>query len=227
MNATTNSAATASATASAITLAKVPADYKLQPNEAFLTMGRVNKNAPARPYYHTTVKGLEAGMPAAPVTALPEMQASITKLWNAVILELLKEKASNLPAGATGAFSLNAADVHSFIADSGNRERATISGDELDAFASSYAFTALALVHNWSAAQVARVAVALRQYAAPAHRKPQADASILLTRLEALPSLLTADDTMLDADILRVYQWLAIKLSRDASQQDANLADSI
>lgn len=211
----------------AITINKVPADYKLTANEAFLTQGRVNKNAPTRPYYHTTVKGLEAGTPPAPATALPEMQQSITKLWSAVIIELLKEKAGNLVPGATIYVTLTANDVHSFITDMGSRERAVISGDELDAFSSSYAFMALAAVHNWTPQQVARVSVALRQYAAPAHRKPQADAGILASRLEPLATLLTGDDSALDADILRVAQWLATKLSRDAAQADANLADSI
>ena len=214
-------------TTNSITINKVPADYKLLSNESFLTQGRVNKNAPTRPYYHTTVKGLELAAPAAPVTALPEMQASITKLWSACIIELLKEKAGTLSAGASISLTLTAADIHTFISDMGNRERAVISGDELDAFTSSYAFLALAAVHSWNAAQVARVAVALRQYAAPAHRKPQADASILAARLAPLTTLLTGDDSALDADIQRISQWLVVKLGRDAAQADANLADSI
>ena len=209
-----------------IIVTKVPADYKLLAAEAFLTSGRVNKNFPSRPYYHTTVTGLET-MPVAPVTALPEMQASITKLWGACVIELLKEKAGALTPGASITIALTATDVHSFITDMGNRERAVISGDELDAFTSSYAFLALAAVHGWTAAQVARVSVALRQYAAPAHRKPQADASILAARLAPLGTLLTGDDSALDADIQRVSQWLVVKLGRDAAQADANLASSI
>jgi len=214
-------------TTSLIQLEKVAADYKLTPGESFLTQGRINKQHPTRPYYHTVMRATAAAMPAAPATQQPAHQPAIAKLWNAATLELLKEKAAALAAGAKTSISLSTADILAFIADIGNRERATISGEELEAFAASYAFGALAQVYGWNQQQIARVTQSLKQYAAPAHRKPQADASILLQRLEALPSLLTGDDSALDADLQRVYSWLETKLQRDAATADTNLADSI
>jgi hypothetical protein len=219
-NATTNN--------TTVQLQVVAADYKLGENEQFLIRGRKNSQQPAKPYYHTILKATAVSMPPLPLMeTAATTRAAMSKLWAIATMDFLKEKAAGLDAGATISLALTAADVLSFIADIGNRERATISGEELDAFTSSYAFTATGLVHNWNASQVARVATALRQYAAPAHRKPVADATILLARLEALPSLLTGDDSALDADIIRVFQWLAAKLKRDTEQQAANLADSI
>lgn len=215
-------------TAAQITLEVVAADYKLQGNETFLIRGRKNNAQPAKPYFHTILKATAAAMPPLPVmeTAAP-VRAAMSKLWNLATMDYLKEKAASMDAGSTITLTLQATDVLTFIADIGNRERATISGEELDAFTASYAFAATGLVHNWNASQVARVATALRQYAAPAHRKPVSDASILLARLEAFPALLTGDDSALDADLLRVFGWLTAKLKRDTEQQAANLADSI
>jgi hypothetical protein len=210
-----------------IKLTKQAADYKLQAGEEFLTQGRINKAFPNRPYYHCVMQGIASGMPAAPATVIPSEQAAVTKLWNAVVIELLKDRAANLDAGASLTLELATKDVLTFIAELGNRERAAISGEELDSYTSSYAFAALAQVYGWTAVQVARVSVALRQYAAPAHKKPQADAAVLLARLEAHPSLLTGDDHEIDADITRIHGWLTAKLQRDSVATAANLADSI
>lgn len=225
MNATTNNATTQNS----ITLEVVAADYKLQgTSEQFLIRGRKNNAQPQKPYFHTIMKATAAAMPALPVmeTSAPT-RAAMSKLWQLATVDLLKEKAAGMDAGSTINLQLTATDVLAFITDIGNRERATISGEELDAFTASYAFAATGLVHNWNASQVARVATALRQYAAPAHRKPVSDASILLARMEAFPSLLTGDDSAFDADLMRVFGWLTAKLKRDAEQQAANLADSI
>lgn len=209
-----------------ITIEKVAADYKLLPNETFLTQGRKNAQHPNRPYYHTVMRAAATALPA-----LPELDAislpAIRKLWEAATLEFLKDKAAPMDAGSKLQLVTSAKDVLTFIMEAGNRERTVISGEELDEFAASYAFKALALVHGWTAAQVARVAVALRQYAAPAHKKPQGDAKLLLARLEALPSLLTGDDAALDADILRVNAWLTAKLKRDADAAESSLIDAI
>ena len=210
-----------------IKLTKQAADYKLQAGEEFLTQGRINKAFPNRPYYHCVMQGFASSYPAAPATVNPAEQAAISKLWNAIGLELLKDRAQQLDAGASLTIELTTAQVLTFIAELGNRERAAMSGEELDSYTGSYAFAALAQVYGWTAAQVARVAVALRQYAAPAHKKPQADATVLLARLEALPSLLTGDDSELDADIARIHGWLVAKLQRDSVAAAANLADSI
>lgn len=219
-----NNAAIASA--GIIALEKVAADYKLLPTESFLTHGRKNAQHPNRPYYHTVLRAPVSSMPA-----LPELDAAtlpaFRKLWEAATLELLKEKAAPMEAGSKVQLAITATDITTFILEMGNRERQVISGEEFDEFAASYAFTATALVHNWTPAQVAKVAVALRQYAAPGHRKQQADASILQTRLSVLPSILTGDDTAMDADILRIYNWLTAKLNRDIAAVSTSLIDSI
>lgn len=212
-----------------IKLEKVAADYKLQPSQLFLLQGRVNKKFPLRPYFHVirSNQELAATMPEELQQLPAAIRAAIAKLWSLAIIELLKDKAATLTPGASITTSINAATILTYIEELGNRERSAISGEELDEFTSSYAMEALTSVYNWNATQQAKVHTALRQYAAPAHRKQQKDAAVLLARLEALPSLLLGDDAEEDATITTIYQWLHSKLTRDAIAQAVDLSESI
>lgn len=216
-------------TTATVKLNKVAADYKLQPNESFLLQGRINKAFPLRPYYHVTMRGDVSNiLDATSLNSAPVPLASaLTKLFNNAVLELLKDKAAILDAGSSIETNITEADVVTFITELGNRERTAISGEELIDFATSYAMKALAQVHGWTQAQQDRVAMSLRAYAAPAHKKPVSDAEILLARLEPLPSLLTGEDAAVDDTIASIYKWLTAKLTRDAAATTANLADSI
>ena len=222
MTTATNQNAT---TANAITLNKVAADYKLQAGEAFLLQGRINKAQPAKPYYHVTrtAADLAATLPA----DLNSIRAAISKLWGMATVELLKDKAAALTPGATATISLTTTDILLYIADIGSNRREAISGEELDEFCASDSFTALAAVHNWSPVAVAKVSTALRQYAAPAHRKNPADAKVLSLRLATFPELLTGEDSEEDAKLTTIFNWLMVKLTRDVEQQVTNLADAI
>ena len=224
-NAIENTAAAAAAAAT-ITLHKVPADYKLAAGEAFLLQGRINKAKPAKPYYHVTMKGSLPIMPTAEESTAA-LVAALAKLWQLATLDLLKEKASAMDAGATITTYATASDIVTFITELGSRERNAVSGEDVIAFADSYAFQALAQVHAWTPAQVERVTVALRAYCAPAHKKPQADAAVLLNRLQPLATLLTGEDAAEDAAITAVFDWLAAKLKRDSVAEAVNLAEAI
>jgi len=220
MNAITNQ--TNSAT---IQLTKQPADYKLKAGEAFLLQGRINKAQPLKPYYHVTrtASDLAATMPA----DLNICRAALAKLWAMAMVELLKDKAATLTPGASATISLTTTDMLLYIADIGSNQRTAISGEELDEFTSSDSFTALAAVHNWSAVAIAKVSTALRQYAAPAHRKNPADAEVLKRRLATFPELLTGEDSAEDAKLLTIHAWLMTKLERDSTQQVTSLVDAI
>ena len=228
--ASTNTHSNTNSSNSSITLTRVSADHKLNTatGESFLLQGRADSKNPARPYYHTTMQATALPKLDAASFADTRTQSALSKLFDAAVLEALKAKGAGMQPGSSITLAtFTTSDVLTYIEELGNRERIVISGEELDEFCASYAMQATALVHNWAAKQQAIVAVALRQYAAPAHKKAQKDASVLLSRLEALPTLLTGEDTALDASILRIYHWLHAKLMRDAVAEAADLSASI
>lgn len=216
-----------------VTLTRVSADYKLDATkkEFFLVQGRKHPKHKDRAYFHTVAQTPADSLPVLtlPADTNAALRIALTKLWDAATLEHLKNKAAPMDAGVLIELTVTQADICQYIADIGNRERVAISGDELQGYADSYAFKAVAEVHGWTAQQVARVAAALKQYAAPAHKKPVADATVLLTRLHPiLTTLLTGEEEELDADILRIHEWLVAKLQRDVNAAPAvNLSEAI
>lgn len=213
------------ASGASIKLTKVAADYKLQSGEVFLAQGRVNKKFPARPYYHytRTASDLAATLPS----DLSTCRTAIAKLWSIAAIDLLKDKSASLTPGASITLNLTTTDLLLYIADIGLNKREAISGEELDEFCSTDTFMALAEVHSWSPVAIAKVSAALRQYAAPAHRKSPADATVLSIRLADMLSLLTGEDAEQDAQTTTIHTWLMTKLLRDKEQLTVNLVDSI
>lgn len=222
---------TATATAletTAITLTKVQADYKLQSGESYLVQGR--EKIKGAPYFHTVQRGNVNPVIAEFITSNLQSTSSaatiaaITAAIGHFTSELLKDKAAQLATvNSTITINLTANDIIEYLNSLGTRTRTAMSGADIDAFNSSKAMAALAEIHNWTAAQLARVAVSLRAYAAPTFKHSPANAETLLSRLEPMVELLA--ETKEDAE---VYHWLCIKLRRDANINAAvDLADSI
>ena len=220
----------------AIKLTKVAADYKLQTGEQFIQQGRTNKAFPNRPYFHTVASGKFPTMPTIQAMLGTDqneaaLTTALTKLWDAAVIELLKDKATVLDAGATITLvDYNQADVIKGIMELGNRERAAISGDEIEAFATTNSFKALAMVHAWTEAQQAMVIATIKKYAAPAFKLPEASAKVLATRFEPLTAELVqeAESASGEAEtVLTVLKWLTTKLQRDIAATTTDLASAI
>jgi len=220
-------------TTNSIKLQKVAADYKLQAGEQFIQQGRTNKAFPNRPYFHTVASGKMPAFPAVTsfTTAEPGLIGAVEKLWDSAVIELLKDKAAALDAGATIVLAdYSTADVIKGIMELGNRERAAISGDEIEAFAATNSFKALALVHTWSEAQQQMVIATIKKYAAPAFKLPEASAKVLATRFEPLTAELVAEAESATGEaetVLAVLKWLNTKLQRDIAATTTDLASAI